>query len=388
MKNFEFHNKTRIVFGRSTEERAGELAAGYGKRVLLHYGGGSIKRTGLYDRVKSSLAAAGLEVYELGGVQPNPRLSLVYQGIDMCRENDIDIVLAVGGGSVIDSAKAIGFGVPYSGDVWDFFENKATVEETLPVGVVLTIPAAGSESSNSCVITKEEGLLKRPVNVNVIQPEFAIMNPELTFTLPPYQTACGAADIMAHVMERYFTQERNVDFTDRLCEATLRTIIHNVPIVLEDPENYAARAEIMWAGAIAHNGLLNTGRGGDWASHIIEHEISGIYDIAHGAGLAIVYPAWMRYVHKEYVEKYAQYATRVWDVEAHFEDPAATALEGIRRLENFFRRVGLPVRLKDADIGADRLEEMADKFSEMAPKGDIKPIYRDDALEILKLTTG
>lgn len=385
MRDFEYQNQTKIVFGRNAEKKVGDLIGAYGKTVLLHYGGGSIKRIGLYDTVRASLDAANVRTVELGGVQPNPRLGLVHEGIELCRKHNVDAILAVGGGSVIDSAKAIGFGVPYDGDVWDFFSGKAEVDEMIPVGTVLTIPAAGSESSISCVITKEDGMLKRPLNNDALRPVFAVLNPELTFSLPPYQTACGAADIMAHVMERYFSREPHVELTDRLCEATLKTVINNVPIVLDNPANYDARAEIMWAGAIAHNGLLNTGRGGDWASHIIEHEISGIYDIAHGAGLAIVYPAWMKYVYQEYAAKYAQYATRVWNVDLDFDAPDKTALEGISRLERFFREIGLPVRLSEADIGDDRLAEMADKFEELAPRGDIKPIHRDDAYEILKL---
>jgi hypothetical protein len=276
-----------------------------------------------------------VEFIELGGVQPNPRLSLVKQGIELCRKHNIDFILAVGGGSVIDSAKAIAVGVPYEGDVWDFYSGKAVPEKALPVGVVLTIPAAGSEASKSSVITNEDGWYKRGLNVEIIRPKFAIMNPEITFTLPPYQTACGAADIMAHVMERYFTHQKDVDFTDRLCEATLKTIIKNVPIVLEEPENYQARAEIMWASTIAHNDLLSTGRIGDWASHAIEHELSGIYDVPHGAGLAVVFPAWMKYVYKEDVDRFVQFATRVWDVEMDFSNPERTALEGIYRLTQF-----------------------------------------------------
>lgn len=385
MRNFEFDSKTRIVFGKDTEGRAGEYIAPYGKKILLHYGSDRIKNSGLYDRIAASLRKSNIDFLELGAVQPNPRLSLVHQGIEICRDNGLDAVLAVGGGSAIDSAKAIAFGVPYAGNVWDFFEEKAEVRETLPVGVVLTIPAAGSESSKSCVITKEDGWLKRPVNTLLIKPEFAILNPELTFTLPPYQTACGAADMMAHVMERYFTREPGVELTDRLCEATLKTIIHNVSKALANPSDYAARAEIMWSGAIAHNGILDTGRGGDWASHIIEHEVSGIYDIAHGAGLAILYPAWMKFVYRDYLEKFVQYAVRVWNVDEDFDNPERTAEEGIKRLEGFFKSIGLPTRLKDCDIGDDRLEEMADKYGLVKPRGDIRPIYRDEALEILRL---
>lgn len=385
MLNFTFDNKTKIIFGKDTETKVGKEVKNYGTKVLLHYGGGSIKKSGLYDSVIKSLKAENIEIFELFGVQPNPRLSLVNEGIKLCRENSIDFILAVGGGSVIDSAKAIGVGVPYIGDVWDFYCGKAQIKETLPLGVILTIPAAGSEASTSSVITNEEGWYKRGTGSVLIRPKFAIMNPELTFTLPAYQTACGAADIMAHVMERYFTNEKEVDFTDRLCEATLQTIIKNVPLALADPNNYAARAEIMWASTIAHNDLVGTGRIGDWGSHDIEHEISGIYDIAHGAGLAIIFPAWMKYVYKHDVNRFVQFASRVWEVEPDFNHPERTALEGIKRMENFFKGIGLPISLKDANINEDRLEEMAVKGTQAHPLGNFVKLYKDDVLNILKL---
>ncbi|MFZ3105764.1 MAG: iron-containing alcohol dehydrogenase, partial [Candidatus Hydromicrobium sp.] len=284
MENFTFRNATKIIFGKDAENYVGTETARYGSKVLLHYGGGSIKKYGLYDRVLKSLKDAGLEVIELGGVQPNPRLGLVKRGIDICRKEKIDFILAVGGGSVIDSAKAIAAGVPYNGNVWDFYTGKAVVDKIIPVGVVLIIPASGSEASSSSVITNEEGLYKRAFSSEMLRPEFAILNPEITYTLSPYQTACGVSDIMAHIMERYFTTVKNVDLTDRLCEATLKTVISNMSIVLKEPENYGARAEIMWAGTIAHNDLLSTGRISDWGSHAIEMEISGTYDIPHGAG--------------------------------------------------------------------------------------------------------
>lgn len=387
MENFDFLSPTKIIFGKGTEERVGEETKRYADKVLLHYGGGSIKRIGLYDKVVKSLKEARVDFVELGGVQPNPRLSLVHQGIRLCREEGIKFILAVGGGSVIDSAKAIALGVPYDGDVWDFFTEAAQPQESLPVGVVLTIPAAGSEASKSCVITNEDGWYKRGLNTELNRPVFAIMNPELTFSLPPYQTACGAADIMAHVMERYFTNVPHVDYTDRLCEATLKTIIKHVPVVLEEPDNYDARAEIMWASTLAHNDLLGTGRIGDWSSHMIEHELSGIYDVAHGAGLAVVFPAWMKYVYKHNVNRFVQFAVRVWNVEQSFEDPERTALEGIHRLESFFKSIGLPTRLSELDIPDDRLEEMAEKCKK--PNGDTLGSFvqlgKDDILNILKL---
>jgi len=291
MNNFSFQNATKIIFGKGTEENVGEETKLHADKVLLHYGGGSIKQSGLYDRVTASLKKSGVAFVELSGVKPNPRLSLVKEGIKICRDNGIKFILAVGGGSVIDSAKAIAVGVPYSGNVWDFYDGKGTPKEALKVATVLTIPAAGSESSPSSVISDDEKQLKRGLTVEIIRPVFSIMNPELTYTLPAYQTACGAADIMAHIMERYFTNTTDVELTDRLCEATMKTLINNVPQILKKPDDYASRADVMWTGCVAHNDILGTGREGDWGSHMIEHEISAIYDVAHGAGLAVVFPA-------------------------------------------------------------------------------------------------
>lgn len=387
MDNFVFQNKTKIIFGQGTEAKVGKEVVAYGKKVLLHYGGGSIKKSGLYERVLRSLAEANITVFELGGVKPNPRLSLVREGVEICRENQIEVILAVGGGSVIDSAKAIAMGVPYKGDPWDFFTGKAPITEALPIGVVLTIPAAGSEASRNTVITNEEGWFKKGCGSEVLRPQFAIMNPELTYTLPPFQTACGAVDIMAHVMERYFTQVKGVDLTDRLCEATLKSLIKNVPIVLKDPDNYTARAEVMWAGTIAHNDLLGTGRVGDWATHLIEHEISGIYDVAHGAGLAIMFPAWMKYVYKENQERFIQFATRVWDVEYSADNPEEVALEGIKRMTRFFRDIGLETTLTELKIPADKFEEMADKCTkgDTIKVGNFKKLDKQDIINIYNL---
>jgi alcohol dehydrogenase len=385
MKNFTFKNDTRIIFGKDTEGQVGKEAAKYGKKVLLHYGGGSIKKYGLYDRVLKSLKDEGLEVIELGGVMPNPRLSLAREGIDICRREKIDSILAVGGGSAIDSAKTISLGVPYSGDVWDFYAGIATPEKVLPVGVVLTIPASGSESSSGAVITNEDGMYKKGFSSELMRPKFAILNPEISFTLPPYQTACGCADMMAHVMERYFTNVRDVELTDRLCEATLKTVINNALKVLEEPENYAARAEIMWAGTIAHNDLLDTGRIGDWASHDIEMEISAIYDLAHGAGLAIVFPAWIEYVYKNDINRFVRFAVKVWDVEYDFNDVEKTVKEGIKRLRNFFSEIGLPTTLEEAGIPYDRFKEMARKCREWGPVGKFVELDVDDIIKILEM---
>jgi len=386
MVNFNFISPTKIVFGKNTEKHVGEEIAEYSKKILLLYGSGNIKRMGLYDKVTDSLKKAHVEFVELSGVKPNPRLSLVNEGIKICRENEIDFILAVGGGSVIDTAKAIGVGVPYEGDVWDFYMGYKTPHKSLPVGVVLTIAAAGSEASKSSVITNENGWYKRGLNIDLIRPKFAIMNPELTYTVSPYQTAAGAADIMAHVMERYFTAIKNVDLTDRLCEGTLKAVISNVPIALEQPDNYNARAEIMWAGTIAHNDLLETGRIGDWASHQIEHELSAIYDIAHGAGLAIIFPAWMEYVYKTNINRFAQFAVRVWDIEYCFDFPEKTAAAGINKLKNFFIDLGLPTTLKDAGIPDDRIEEMASKckMTNGDTVGTFVKLTRNDVLNILK----
>lgn len=385
MENFVFQNTTKIIFGRNTETQVGKETKKYADRILLHYGGGSIKKSGLYDRVVASLKEAGVDFVELAGVQPNPRLSLVKKGIELCRREKIRFILAVGGGSVIDSAKAIAVGVPYAGEVWDFFEHKATIQEALPVGVVLTIPAAGSETSPASVITNDDGAWKRDIGSDLIRPQFAILNPELTYTLPPYQTACGVADIMAHIMERYFTRTKNTDLTDRLCEATLRTVIKYAPMALVNPNDYTARAELMWAGTVAHCDLLGTGRIEDWGSHMIEHEISGIYDVPHGAGLAVVFPAWMRYVYQEDVNVFARYAVRVWDVEPDFDHPEKTALAGIERLKEFFRSLGLPVTLRELKVGDDRLEEMAAKCTARGPVGNFRKLNKEDVYQIYRL---
>ncbi|HBM76126.1 MAG TPA: NADH-dependent alcohol dehydrogenase [Clostridiaceae bacterium] len=385
MQDFIFQSPTKIIFGKSAENQVGDEVKQYCDKILLHYGGGSIKRSGLYDRVVKSLKAKGIEIIELGGVKPNPRLSMVREGIKICRENNINFILAVGGGSVIDSAKAIAAGVPYEGDEWDFHTGKANPKNVLPIGVILTLPATGSEVSASAVITNEDGWYKESMNSDLLRPKFAIMNPELTYTLPDYQTACGAADMMAHVMERYFTNTPHVDLTDRLCEATLKTIIKNAPLALKDPNNYDVRAEIMWSGTIAHNGLLGTGREEDWGSHKIEHEISAIYDITHGAGLAVVFPAWMKYVYNINLKKFIQFSYRVWDVEVDLDNPESTALEGIKRLENFFREIGLPTRLKDMNISDERFEEMAQKCTMSGPVGGLKKLYKEDVLNILNI---
>ena len=387
MDDFIFQSPTRIIFGKGTENQVGVEVKKFTNKVLLHYGGGSIKKSGLYDRVTSSLKKNDIEYIELSGVQPNPRVTLVREGIELCRSNDINFILAVGGGSVIDSAKAIAAGVPYEGDVWDFYVGKTKINDPLFLGVILTLPAAGSESSPSSVLTNEDGWLKKGTGSDLIRPKFAIMNPELTFTLPAYQTACGVADMMAHIMERYFTHTSDVELTDRLCEATFRTIIENAPKVIKNPEDYCARSEIMWAGTIAHNGLLGTGREEDWASHSIEHELSAIYDVAHGAGLAVVFPAWMKYVYKHNVPRFVQFAVRVWNVENDFHNPEKTALMGIEKTKEFFSSIGLPVTLDELGIKDDCLDEMADKCTagDTVTQGSFVNLNKKDVYEIYKL---
>jgi hypothetical protein len=387
MENFEFRNPTKIVFGRGAEDKVGAEAAAYAKKILLHYGSGSIKETGLFDRVTTSLRRAGVDWVELGGVKPNPRLSLVYEGIRLCKAHGLGLILAVGGGSAIDSAKAIAMGAVTDSDVWDFYLGKGAPTAALPVGTVLTIPAAGSEASTGTVITKEEGWLKRAVNSELIYPRFSILNPELAFTLPAFQVACGAADIMAHLMERYFTNVEHVAFTDRLLEATMKTIIANAPLVLENRRNYDAWAEVMWAGTIAHNNLLNTGRVGDWGSHDIEHEISGIYDVAHGAGLAVVFPAWMKFVLHHDLRRFVQWTVRVWNVDLNVFDPEAVAREGVARLEAFFRSFGIGTTLGELGVGDDRIDEMADKCTDGDTRtvGNFVKLDRAAVAKILRL---
>ncbi len=389
MINFTFQNPTKIIFGKGSEQKLGEEIKLRGKKVLLHYGGGSIKQNGVYDKVIASLNAAGIEYVELGGVKPNPRLELVYEGIRLCRESGVDFILAAGGGSAIDSAKAIAVGVPYEGDVWDFYTGKAEPQATLPVGTVLTLAAAGSEASLSSVITKEDEKLKRPLDHPLLFPVFSVLNPEFTYSLPSYQTACGIADILAHLMERYFTNVKGVGTTSRLLEGAMKNIIDNGPLALYRPDDYDARSEIMWTGCIAHNNLLNTGRIGDWASHMIEHELSGFNDVAHGAGLSVVFPAWMKYVYKHDMELFTQFAVRVWGVEQDFFNREKTVLSAIAKMEAFFKGMGLPVRLKELGIAKNDFRAIADKcrvFDEEAGTvGNFVELTRDDIVKILEL---
>ena len=367
MIDFSFQNPTRVHFGKTALSHLADEVQRYGKRVLMVYGGGSIKRIGLYDEVLAILKDVGATLWELGGVKPNPRLELVRQGVELCRQNNVQLVLGVGGGSAIDTAKAIANGACYEGDVWDLFTGKGEIDHALPVGTVVTLPAAGSEMSNSCVITREEDQCKVGRNTPLNFPAFSILNPEYTYTLPPYQTACGAVDMMAHIMERYFTRTQSVELIDRMSEGALKTVLHNAPIALEKPEDYDARAELMWAACLAHNTLLQTGRATDWASHKLEHELSALYDIAHGAGLAIIFPAWMKYVlAKDGAPKLKQFAVHVMDVPQAYGSESEIAAEGIRRLEAFYRSLGLATTLGEMNIDDRDIDRMAERCVRLA----------------------
>ena len=362
MKDFNFYAPTRVVFGREAEENLPQLIQQYGGgRVLVHYGGGSAKRSGLLDKVFGMLTEAGIQFVELGGVVPNPLLSKVREGIDLCRKEHVNFILAVGGGSVIDSAKAIGYGVGYPGDVWDFWDGKAVPQTCLPIGVMLTIPAAGSEMSSSCVITNDEGMLKRGVNSDLCRCKFAIMNPERTYTLPPYQTAAGATDIMMHTMERYFSKYEDALLTDAIAEALLRTVKDAVPEVLKNPEDYRHRAAIMWASSLSHNDLTECGTEKDFACHKLEHELSGLFGVTHGAGLAAIWGSWARYVMDKHLNRFVQFAVNVMGVTNDFTDPRATALKGIEAIECFFRAIGMPVSIPEL-IGREATDEEIDEM--------------------------
>lgn len=346
-----FYSPTEFAFGKETELQTGALVKKFhGTKALIVFGGGSVLRSGLLERVKESLDKEGIAHVEMGGVQPNPTDPKVYEGIGLGRREKVDFLLPVGGGSVIDTAKAIAAGIPYDGDFWDFFTGKAVPEKTLRIGVVLTIPAAGSEGSGNSVITKTDGLKKLSLRTpEVLRPAFAVMNPELTYTLPAWQTASGITDMMAHIMERYFTNTADTEVTDRLCEGTLKAIIKEALTVIKEPENYGARANIMWAGTIAHNGICGVGCEEDWASHFMEHEVSALYDVTHGAGLAVIFPAWLTYMADHNVRKVAQFANRVWDVPAS-EDKKAMALEGVARMKAFLHEIGMPTTFRELGI--------------------------------------
>lgn len=387
MNNFSYQSKTEIKFGRDTEKEVGKLVAKYGKKVLLHYGGGSIKKNGLYDTVIKSLKSEGIEIFELDGVKPNPRVTLIREGIDLCRKESIDFILAVGGGSVIDSAKGIGIGVNYEGDVWDFYDYKVAPEKMLPLGVILTLPAAGSETSPSSVVTNEAEKLKRGLTADCMRPEFCLINPEITYTLPPYQTSCGISDMLAHTMERYFTPTKNVELSDRLLESVMITIMSQAKKLIRDPKNYDHRAEIMWAGTLCHNDFIDSGRTGDWASHGIEHELSALNDVAHGAGLSIIFPAWMKHVYNQDIERFVQFADRVFGIDTSSISKEEAAKQAIDKLEDFYKHLNLPTRLSEVEFQESYIIEMAKKATngDTSTIGSFKKLKQSDVESIIKL---
>ena len=359
MNNFTFYSPTYFAFGKDTECEAGKYVRRFGgTKVLIHYGGGSVVRSGLLGRVKASLEKEGIGYVELGGVKPNPRSGLVYEGIELCRREGVDFVLAVGGGSTIDSAKAIAAGTVYEGDFWDFYMGKP-VDHALPIGTVLTLAAAGSEGSPDSVITREEGMYKRGASGEGLRPAFSILNPALTQTLPPYQTACGITDILAHLYERYLTNTQEVEVTDRVIEALMLTMVHEGPRVIENPDNYEARANIMWAGMLAHNNCCGVGRSQDWTSHDVEHELSALYDCAHGAGLAVAMPAVFTYVMNHDVMRFAQVAVRVWGCQMDYAHPENTAKAGIEALRRFLISIGMPKNFDELGARAEDIEQLA-----------------------------
>ena len=390
MLNFDYQNRTRIIFGKNEHRNIGKLIKPYANKVLFHFGGQIIKKSGVYEDVINSLLENQIDFVELGGVKPNPRLSLVNEGIELCRKEKVDFILAVGGGSVIDSAKAIAIGVPYSGDVWDFYCKDIEIKEAIPVSTILTIPAAGSESSTGTVITNEEKQLKLSCGCELLRPLLSIINPELYFTLPKNQIANGISDMMSHIMERYFTNTSNTDLIDGLCESTLKTIMRNGSIIINDNKNYDAWAEIALSGNIAHNGLLGLGREQDWASHKIEHELSAIYDVAHGAGLSVVTPAWMKYVYKENPHMFEQFAINVMGVESTSKSQEEIINEGIEKLKSFYKKLELPTSLKELNINESKLELMAKKSTNFKDGkeiliGGLKKLNWEDVLAIYNL---
>lgn len=381
---------TYFDFGKGAEAHVAELVRRFGGgKVLLHYGGGSIRKSGLYDRITANLEQGEIPFVTLGGVRPNPRSGLVYEGIRLCREEKVDFILAAGGGSTIDSAKAIAAGTLYDGDFMDFYRGKSTIEKAIPIGTVLTIAAAGSEGSPNTVITDESTLVKKGTKSDLLRPKFSILNPELTCTLSPYQTAAGATDIMIHVCERYFSNTEEVEITDRLCEAVLKTIIYETPRVLENPDHYEARANIMWAGMLAHNNICGVGRLQDWASHHIEHELSALYDVTHGAGLAVIAPRWMRYVMHTNPHKLVDFATRVWDVPLNTTDPEVTAMQGIEKFEAFLQQIGMPSTFEEIGARREDIGLMTDKlFGARETEGNYVKLRKEDVIKIYESAVG
>ncbi len=391
MNDFNFYSPTQVVFGRQSEEKVPALIKRWGgTKVLVHYGGGSARRSGLLDKMFRLLTEAGIPFVELGGVVPNPLLSKVKEGIALCRKEGVDFILAVGGGSVIDSSKAIAYGLCYDGDVWDFWAGKAVPQDSIPVGCVLTIPAAGSEMSDSCVITRDEDKNKRGINSDLCRCRFAVMNPERTFTLPEYQTAAGATDIMMHTMERYFTPQQDMTLTDALAEALMRTVKDSAFEVLRNPEDYRHRAQIMWAGSLSHNNLMECGLGKDFATHRLEHELSAVYGVTHGAGLAAIWPSWARFVLKNHVERFQRFAVNVMGVENDFTNPLRTAEKGIEAMETFYRAIGMPTTIGELlgrTISEDEIGVLVDKCSrgKTITVGALEVLGPDQMAEIYRM---
>lgn len=385
MENFVFQNPTKIIFGTDSVEKVGKEIAQYTNKILLHYGGQSIKKSGLYDRVINLLKKENIEIIELGGVVPNPRLSKVYEGIKLCQEHDIKFILAVGGGSVIDSAKAIAVGAKIDDDIWDYFKEGRNDNQGLLLGTILTLPATGSEMNSRCVITNDKTLEKR--GASTIYPTFSILDAQLFATLPPHQVANGVVDILAHCMERYFTTSQNVEITDRQLEAVMKTVIDLGQIVYHDPKNYEVYSQVLWAGTLAHNYSLCVGRTTDWATHQIEHEISGLYDVAHGAGLSVVFPAWMQYVYQEDVTRFAMFANRVLNVELDFYDLERTALKGIEALKDFYKSLNMPINFKELGIDYPDIEQLALNATRnnTITQGTFKVLNTEDIKNILEL---
>ena len=394
MRDFNYYAPTEVVFGKQSEEQVAHLVKKYGgSKVLVHYGGQSAKRSGLLDKICNLLQEEGIDYVMLGGVVPNPRLSLAQQGIELCRKESVDFILAVGGGSVIDSSKCIAYGVGFEGNVWDIYLGKATPTTMLPVAAVLTIPAAGSEMSESSVITNEDGDVKLGYSNNLSRPKFAIMNPERTFTLPPYQTAAGVTDMMMHTMERYFTKDDDMDLTTDLAEAALRSMKNAIFAVLKNPENYRYRAQIMWGGSLMHNGLTGCGVSDDWATHQLEHELSGMFDVTHGAGLAAVWPSWARYVMYENLSRFVRFAVNVMGVPNDFTDPETTALKGIEAMERFYHAIGMPINIKELigrEITDGEIKEMVRKCSRDNTHtcGCLKVLKAEDMEAIYQMAKG
>lgn len=391
--DFTYYTPTKVVFGKESDRQLGALIKARGaKKVLIHYGGGSVERNGVLKRVEEALAAEKIAYVKLGGVVPNPHLSLVYEGIELCKKEGVDFILAVGGGSVIDSAKAIGYGVANDGDVWDFYEHTRTAEACLPVGAVLTIAAAGSEMSDSCVITNEKTGSKRGYSSDLSRCKFAVMNPEFTMTLPEYQTMSGAVDILMHTMERYFNLSDNMELTDEISEGLMRTVLKYARVLKETPDDYKARAELMWAGSLSHNGLTGCGvKQTDFATHKLEHELGGMFDVTHGAGLAALWGTWARYVCNAAPGRFVKFAVNVMGVEPQVDD-AATIESGIRAMEDFYREVHMPTSLKELGIEPtdEQIEEMAERCVAACggPAGVVVPLYKEDMIEIYKRARG